>query len=143
MKFELRQGLISDGEWLYQLYRLTMRSYIEETWGWDEAFHINGFKTNLHPTKFKIVIVEGINVGAYIINNEPDHYWLEMIFISPKVQKHGLGSSIINNLQKESKKNGKPLKLSVLRVNPAKEFYSRFGFHVYDKNEDTFKMVWP
>lgn len=142
MDFEIRLAAISDKEWLYTLYCSTMRKYIEKTWGWDEEFQKNGFKTNLHPTKFKIIVVNGNEVGAYVINEESGHYWLEMILITPKMQKYGLGTAIIDKLQTDSEKGGKPLKLSVLKVNPAKEFYSRLGFHVYDEDDSFYKMAW-
>ncbi|NNF96176.1 MAG: GNAT family N-acetyltransferase [Halobacteria archaeon] len=96
----------------------------------------------MHPTKFEIIVVNGNEVGAYLVNEEFDHYWLEMLLIDKKMQRHGLGTAIINKLQMDSEKSGKPLKLSVLKVNPAKKFYSRLGFHIYDEDESFFKMAW-
>lgn len=142
MDFEIRQAMISDEEWLYTLYCSTMRTYIEKTWGWDEDFQKDGFKTNLHPTKFTIIVVNGNGVGAYVLNEKSDHHWLEMILITPKMQKNGLGTAIIDKLQTDSVKGRKPLKLSVLKVNPAKEFYSRLGFYVYDEDDSFYKMAW-
>ncbi len=142
MDFKTRQGTTADEAWLYELYCTTMRTYIEKTWGWDEAFQKHEFKTNLHPTRFKIVIVRGNDVGAYLISEAPDHYWLKMLIITPEMQKHGLGTEIVRKLQAESERSGKQLKLSVLRVNPAKELYSRLGFQIYDEDESSYKMVW-
>jgi len=142
MDFRIRQGEISDQEWLYKLYCSTMRTYIEQTWGWDEEFQKKGFQTNLHPAKFRIVNVNDDDVSAYLVNDEDNHYWLEMLLVGSTMQGKGLGTAIIKKLQAETKKGGKPLKLSVLRVNPAKEFYSRLGFFVYDQDESFFKMEW-
>jgi hypothetical protein len=74
MHFRIRHGVIADKEWLYSLYCSTMRTYIEQTWGWDEEFQKNGFQSNLHPIRFRIVIVSDDVVGAYLINEEDDHY---------------------------------------------------------------------
>ena len=142
MDFAIRQGVIADEEWLYKLYSSTMRAYIEQTWGWDEEFQRNGFQANLHPTKFQIVIVNDADVGAYLVNEEDSHYWLEMLLVSSEMQGKGLGTSIVNKIQAETEKVGKPIKLSVLKVNPAKEFYSRLGFCVFDQDESFFKMEW-
>ena len=142
MDFGTRQGVIEDEGWLYNLYCSTMRTYIEQTWGWDEEFQRNGFQTNLHPTKFRIVIVKDADVGAYLINEKDNYYCLEMLLVSRKFQGRGLGSSIIKKIQTETEKGGKPLELSVLKVNPAKELYTRLGFCVYDQDESFFKMKW-
>lgn len=143
MDFIVRQAGISDEAWLYELYCSTMRAHIEKTWGWVEEFQVNGFKTNLHPTKFKIVVANGEDVGAYLVNDVSDHYWLEMLLVSFAIQRCGLGTAIISALQDASAKGGKPLRLSVLKVNPAKAFYTRMGFHVYDEDDSFFKMAWP
>ncbi len=142
MDFKTRQGVIADKKWLYKLYCSTMRAYIEQTWGWDEEFQRKGFQTNLHPTKFRIVIVNDNDVGAYLVNEENNHYWLEMLLVCKKMQGKGLGTAIIKKIQAQSEKNDKPLKLSVLKVNPAKEFYSSLGFCVCDQDESFFKMKW-
>ncbi len=65
-----------------------------------------------------------------------------MLIITPEMQKQGLGTEIVRKLQAESERSGKPLKLSVLKVNPAKELYARLGFQIYDENESIYKMVW-
>jgi len=142
VEFKIRQAGISDEAWLYALYCSTMRAHIEKTWGWVDEFQENGFKTNLHPAKFKIVVVNGEDVGAYLVNDVSDHYWLEMLLVAPEIQKCGLGTAIVSSLQHASTKGGKPLRLSVLKVNPAKAFYSRMGFHVYDEDDAFFKMAW-
>lgn len=142
MNFKTRQGAISDKEWLYKLYCSTMRTYIEQTWGWDEGYQKNCLETNLYPTKFRIVIVNNNDVGAYLINQENNYYWLEMLLISKKMQGKGLGTAIIKTIQAQTENDRKPLKLSVLKVNPAKKFYSRLGFCVYDQDESFFKMKW-
>ena len=142
MEFIIRKSLTSDKKWLYDLYRTTLRDYIDKTWGWDEVFHKNQFETNLLPTKFKIIMVNNEDVGAYLLKDESEYHWLEMFFIHPKMQRAGLGSGIISCLQADSLKAGKPLRLSVLKVNPAKEFYSRHNFKVYDEDEASYKMQW-
>ena len=142
MDFKTRQATNLDEEWLYDLYCTTMRTHIEKTWGWDPVFQKNGFKTNLFPIKFNIIVVGQSDVGAYLVNEEPDHYWLEMMLIAPDWQRKGLGSKIIRDLQETAVQNDRPIKLSVIKVNPVSEFYSRLGFETYDEDESFFKLVW-
>lgn len=142
MDFKTRQATDLDGKWLYDLYCLTMRKPVEETWGWDEAFQKNGFKTNLRPTKFSIAVVGDNDVGAYLLNEEPGYYWLEMMLIAPAWQRKGLGGQIIKNLQVLAGQNNRPIRLSVIKINPVMEFYTRFDFEVYDEDQSFFKLVW-
>lgn len=141
MDFKTRHAKDLDEAWLYDLYCTTMRAHIEETWGWDEAFQKNGFKTNLFPTKFDIIVVGQRDVGAYLMNEETDHYWLEMMLIAPEWQRKGLGGKIIRDLQEMAGKNGRPLKLSVIKVNPATVFYTRLGFEIYEEDQFFFKLI--
>ena len=141
MDYKTRQASDLDEEWLYDLYCTTMRTYIEKTWGWDETFQKNGFRTNLCPTKFNIVVVGDEDVGAYLMNEEPDHYWLEMMLIDPMWQRKGLGSNIIRGLQVSADQNDRLLKLSVIKVNPVKDFYTRLGFEVYEEDQHFYKLI--
>ncbi len=139
----IRQGTKFDESWLYQLYCTTMRMHIEKTWGWDEQFQRGGFKNNLLPDKFKIVVLDGNDIGAYLVDEEEEHFWIEMLLIQPDMQKQGVGTKILNMLQAESQKHQKPLRLNVIKVNPAIQFYSRLGFVVYEEDDAFYKMEWP
>lgn len=138
----LRQGTDSDGGWLYQLYCTTMRVYIEKTWGWDETFQRNGFKSNLSPDRFKIIVCNKKDAGAFLVNEEEGYFWIEMILIHPAMQRRGIGTQIIKMLQTKSQNHQKALKLSVIRLNPAIHFYRRLGFVVYEEDDAFIKMQW-
>ena len=139
---QIRHGTQSDENWLYQLYCLTLRAPIEKTWGWDEQFQRNGFKSNLAPEKFNIIVVNGVDTGAYLVNEEEDHLWIEMLLIQPDMQRQGIGTKILQLLKVESQRRQKPIKLSAIKVNPAIQFYRRLGFVVYEEDDAFFKMQW-
>ena len=139
---QIRQGSPSDASWLYLLYCTTMRVHIENTWGWDEKFQRNGFKSNLPPEKFKIIALNEKDVGAFLVDEEPDHFWIEMLLVQPDMQGRGIGTKILKMLQVVSQKHQKPIKLSVIKTNPARHFYHRLGFQVYDEDDAFFKMKW-
>jgi len=138
----LRQGKKEDKRWLYELYRTTMRSYIEETWGWDENFQAKEFQINLLPEKFKIVIQDGANIGAYLVKQKENCMWIEMLIIQPAMQNKGIGTNIIEMLKSEAKHSQQPIKLSVIKVNPALEFYLRLGFKAYEEDSSFYKLEW-
>ncbi len=131
-----------DMEWAYEMFRATMKSYIERTWGWDEIFQQHGFAENLPASSFTIVALNGEDAGTYSLTERDDHLWLEMLLILPQFQSRGLGSRVLGAIQTEAALKGKPVRLSVLKVNPALEFYRRLGFRVSGQDEWSFKLVW-
>ena len=142
MNIEIRDGSSSDSEWLYALYCSTMKIHIEKMWGWDEEFQRNGFFKNLPSEQFHIVVKNGEDTGAYQIVDKEDHLQLKMIIIKPEAQSQGIGKWIMNKLQNESKESNKPLKLNIIKGNPAKSFYLDLGFFVYEEDKELIKMEW-
>lgn len=60
--------------------------------------------------------------------------------IAPYFQNKGIGSTILNRIINTSDSKQKPVKLQVLKVNPAKRFYKRLGFEPVDETETHFIM---
>lgn len=52
------------------------------------------------------------------------------IYIAPAHQNRGIGTSLIRELAREARGSGKPLRLRLLSVNPARRLYEREGFKV-------------
>jgi ribosomal protein S18 acetylase RimI-like enzyme len=50
------------------------------------------------------------------------------VFIRPEFQRRGVGSGLLRELMQEAQSSRLPLKLRVLKVNPAVHFYRRLGF---------------
>ncbi|MGY6275250.1 GNAT family N-acetyltransferase [Methylomonas sp. MgM2] len=140
--YQIRYGEPLDEEWLYDLYCRTMRSCIEATWGWNESFQRNGFCGNLHPVKWKIVSSRGEQVGGFVLNQNLDHFWLEMIIIKPECQRTGIGQKVIAHLQDVARKSSLPLRLSVIKANPVKPFYLQLGFKQFDEDDAFYKLEW-
>jgi hypothetical protein len=53
---------------------------------------------------------------------------VNQIYLLPPFQNRGIGGEIISNLQEKSRESKLPIKVSVLRVNSATEFYFKKGF---------------
>ena len=141
--YSLRKGEASDKDWLLDLYRATLRSAIENTWGWDEAFQQENFNIHLSPEKFEIISINDNHIGGFLLVEEVDNLWLEMLLIHPDHQGMGVGKKVIEQLQRQSITKNKVLKLSVIKANPVKLFYEKLGFQLYEEDEAMFKMVWP
>lgn len=140
--FQLINGKSSYRDWLYDLYKRTMKPSIEATWGWDEEFQSNGFNKNLKPTDWKIIKNDIEEIGGFVLSENNDHLWLEMIIIKPEYQHKGIGRSALVYMQSIAKEKSLPLRLSVIKANPVKPFYLKLGFTQYEEDYSFYKMQW-
>jgi ribosomal protein S18 acetylase RimI-like enzyme len=68
------------------------------------------------------------------------HIQLHQLFILPEYQRRGIGSGLLEDLLTEAGQSGLPVRLRVLRVNPAKGLYERYGFRVTSEEPERFYM---
>lgn len=137
----MRQGKPADMAWLYQTFKLTMQGFIAETWGWDELLQEHSFYENLPAKSFTIASLQG-DVGALNLREKADHLWLEMVLVLPDYQGRGIGRLMLEFAQRQAKEAQKPLRLSVLKVNPAHVFYRHLGFEQSAFDQWSYKMQW-
>ena len=138
----MRQGESADMDWLYQTFKLTMQSFIHQTWGWDELLQEHSFYENLPAKSFAIATSEEHDVGALNLREKADHLWLEMVLVLPGYQGQGFGRLMLEFAQRQSCKKQKPLRLSVLKLNPAQDFYRHMGFEQSGVDQWSYKMQW-
>lgn len=139
----LRRGEIADQDWLFDLFRRTMQNYIDKAWGWDELLQYQGFITSLPARNFQVLISEGERVGSFHLTDKPDHLLLDMILVVPARQRQGFGSFLMDCIKERSRHSAKPVRLSVLKTNPAVQFHLACGFTVHEEDTHSFHMAWP
>ena len=89
------------------------------------------------------MLVEGDRAGVITISNWQDQLHLTFIALLPQYQGRGLGTELIYYTKERAKRNHKPLTLQVLEISPARLFYQKQGFEVYDRNgADKLLMQW-
>lgn len=135
MLTSLRPATLKDKEFLRSLHRETLREYVEQTWGWDEEWQRKRFDERFDPADMRIIVVEGDDVGMLKVGREEDRIFLENILIAPSHQRRGIGTQLIQSLMEEADERGVPLRLQVLKVNPARRLYERLGFREIGTSE--------
>jgi len=75
-------------------------------------------------------ICRGENIGAISVERHADFIELSQLFILPQHQNKGIGTSLVRTLALEARQGGMPLRLRVLKSNPALCLYERLGFRV-------------
>jgi ribosomal protein S18 acetylase RimI-like enzyme len=128
MQIGLRPGATNDREYLWWLHCATMREYVDKTWGWDEAWQRRKFDEDFDPLSLLIVGKDGAAIGQISVRRTGDEIFLASIEIAPEQQNQGIASQLIKELLRESDQSQLPVKLQVLRVNPARRLYERLGF---------------
>ena len=132
MTIRTRPATEADRAFLSWLEEACMREYAVALWGtWrprppDEQI-LDGCR---------IIVECEQNIGCVTTNAQPDHIWIDQLYISPKFQRKGIGSSALRMILSEAATIGVPVRLSVLATNPALDFYLRHGLHIYDETPE-------
>lgn len=134
---QYRKAEPQEMDWAYRLFKAVMQQYISDTWGWNELFQRHSFEAHIPASGFLIASTDNADIGGYSIQQKPDHLHLEMLLIEPQWQNQGYGTVIMQRLQAQSRQLQLPLRLSVLKNNPAFSFYQTLGFRI--ENEDSYR----
>ena len=133
--WSLRRATEDDRTLLYEMNRVTMRSYVEAVWGWDETFQLKFFDEHfrLDGTR-QIIEVDGRAVGMIEVVERPEDFLLVSIRVLPDWQDQGIGTSVIRSVIDRATAAKKPVALKVLKMNVrAQELYRRLGFPLPEK----------
>ena len=135
-----RHATEDDVDFLYAMHVATMKEYVDQTWGWDDAFQESVFQKNYVPAEIRVVTFEGKNVGMISLEEREEDIFLRAIEILPSHQGQGIGARIVQQIITETASKQKPVLLYVLKVNPTKGLYERLGFSAIEETDTHFIM---
>jgi GNAT superfamily N-acetyltransferase len=138
--YSLRDATQRDFEFLYSLNVQTMKSYVEQTWGWDDADQLARFGAAFDPTNRKIIVSDGQDVGVVAVEKSPRGVFIALVQIAPQWQRRGIGTQVIEDIMNAARMRGLPTRLQVLKVNPARRLYERLGFHLVEETQTHYVM---
>jgi|GEM_PF-6167843 len=79
----------------------------------------------------KIVLWNGKEIGFYHLGKKDTHVYIHLIQISPDMQNQGIGSRVMQQIEIDASKMGRQkIKLSVLKINTARQLYERLGYQI-------------
>ncbi len=138
--FSLRPATNADEDLLWNLHCLAVRPYVEQIWGWDEAFQRRYFRDHFSPTNSQVIQCEGKDAGVITVEENQLGYILSNIELYPQFQGLGIGTTLIRELLDKAERQGLPVSLRVLKINPARQLYLRLGFSVIGETETHYWM---
>lgn len=141
MDFSLKKATKTDSLFFYELKKMVLRKYVEEIWGWDEAFQVKFHDENYHPEWSYIIKVGNNNIGTVEIKEDNDRIFICSLYILPSWQGKGVGAAVIQTQVQKAQKEDKPVELEVLKSNTgAQRLYKRLGFKEVEDRGDENKI---
>jgi len=134
----LRPTRPDDQEFLFKLYAST-RLHEIAGFGWPEAqqemflrMQFNAqqrwYERMYGQAEHQIVEQGGQPIGRLMVLREKDSALLVDIALLAEHRGKGIGGELVSELIEQCRRDGIPLKLQVLKTNPALRLYERLGF---------------
>ena len=94
-----------------------------------------------HWEEAQVIEVDGRPTGLWKLWRREEAWWILQVQLMPEHQRRGIGGALIRGLQAEAREAGMPLKLMVLKANPALRLYERLGFVVVGDDDHGYEML--
>lgn len=136
---ELRPAAAGDRAFAQAVYFETQRWLIEALFGWrGEEVELAKFDEFYRESETSIISSGGRDIGWMGVARIDGAIELDGVYIASEYQRRGLGTALIRGLMLQARLEGKPLRLSTAKINPARELYRRLGF--VEAEEDRYKV---
>ena len=142
MTYAYRKAEEQDREAVYQLYRLVMRGFISDIWGWDEQWQQTDFSTHFDPHDVTLAFHDDELVGYSHVEKREGQLFIRMIVVHPTYQRKGIGKKLLASAIESAGEQSKSVGLEVFKINGvARAFYERHGFNVEGETPTSHIMV--
>jgi len=139
----LRASRNTDAGFFYRVTEQTMRVHVVAAGGvWNEERTLRETAEDSVNPDASVIVIGAVDVGILIVERLLHEIRLRELCLLPGYQGRGIGCSLVSALQGEAAARCVPLRLHVLKVNPAKRFYERLGFGVEEETEYFFHMLY-
>jgi len=148
----VRPATSDDANLLLEIYKSSRGDDLRGL-GWAED-RINEFlgmqyeaQQHFYESEYKqaadeIILCDGKPAGRLIVERREHEIRCVDVALLPEHRNGGIGSFLIRELQEESKIQGKPLRLQVIRFNRAVSLLERSGFVRTSETGTHFQMEW-
>jgi len=137
----LRRATQADAEFAYHVTERAMRNYVVATFGsWLEAEVRKNTSADATDGRSQVIELDSVPAGILNVERLASHVQLHQLFILPEYQRQGVGTHLLRGVLSDAATAGLPVRLRVLRCNPAKALYERHGFRVTSETPERFYM---
>ncbi len=140
MRIALVPATSRDYEFARETYYATMRWIIERLFGWNQAEQDASFASQFRLEDARLIMMDDQRAGWIQAQQNESAVTLHQFYVVPALQRRGIGTRVLEMVIQEARDEGKPLKVAVVKINPAKGFYDRHGFRVTHEDEYKYHM---
>ena len=137
---DLKPAGSGDFDFAYRLYQETMKGYSAAYIAWDDNQQKESLALQLSTADVSVISLSGVEVGWLAWMEKDDALFLGHFYVEPQFQNRGIGSIVLSRFLTEADVRHKPVELTVLKNNPARGLYERFGFVVVGDDEMKYHM---
>ena len=117
-----------DAHELAELRARAMKPGLQQVGRFDEERVRSRFLDSFVPQDTKKIIIEGVLGGFFVVKHNPDHLYLDHLYVEPGFQRRGVGRAVIDSVLRQSEQLQIPVRLGALRQSSANLFYQSLGF---------------
>jgi ribosomal protein S18 acetylase RimI-like enzyme len=133
---EQRDASPDDFDFLYRLHEETLRPYV----GNAEAWQLENFKKHFSVENQRVLQWSGTDIGSISLVDSGDFLVLDNIALLPEYRGRRVGRMLIEDTLGVAARRGIPVRLNVLKVNPAWKLYRKLGFRVTNEDHHRYFM---
>ena len=134
----LRPQCAEDDSFLLEVYSSTREEELERT-GWDAATRSaflkmqfnamqQGYAAMFPHGQFNIILLHNQPIGRFVVARADHEIRVVDIALLPSSRGKGVGTFLLQQLLREGRQAGKPVRLHVLKNSRAARHYLRLGF---------------
>jgi GNAT superfamily N-acetyltransferase len=138
VNLSLRPPTDEDAPFLFALYASTREEELA-AWGWApaqrDAFlrmqwraQQQAYAARFPGAEHHLVLKDEQRAGRLLVARGAEAWWLVDVALLPEHRGAGVGTRLLRGVLEDAAKAGQPVRLSVLRGNPARRLYARLGF---------------
>ncbi len=136
-----RRAMASDRAFLLRLRKASMTEHLNSAGIYlDDAAHM--VRVDEYFSDSHIILYQNVAIGLLKLGQFPDKIHLRQFQLLPEYHGLGIGSRVLELIQRKAQERQLSITLNVLIDNPAKQLYLRHGFNVNSANALEFQMHW-
>ncbi len=128
-KISLRNAENSDLEKIYRIKSKSIKPYIEEIWGWKEAYQREVHINNFVALDTQLIVYKRQEIGYIVMKETVKEIYIENLLIKEEFQNLGIGNEVMGQIFDRANSENKIIRLQVFKINTkAQRFYENLGF---------------
>jgi ribosomal protein S18 acetylase RimI-like enzyme len=100
----------------------------------------SSFRQQWNCRQVRIISLDQTEVGWVQATMENGEYFIAQLFVDGPFQRQGIGTHVMRLLIAEAERVSQPIRLNVVKINPALRLYQRLGFIVTHQDDRKFYL---